>query len=120
MKTNVLITAVQVLKSGVNDKTKKAWTLFKYEINPITIEGASYTSFSSFTAHPEGPYEADLEVNVNGQWKNLREVSPMSPAGKKLADLERRVALLEKFISKGAGESSLPTVKVEDDLDVEF
>lgn len=120
MKTNVLITAVQVLKSGVNDKTKKAWTLFKYEINPIAIEGASYTSFSSFTAHPEGPYEADLEVNVNGQWKNLREVSPMSPVGKKMADLESRVARLEKYINnRGAGEASLPTVKV-DDADLDF
>jgi len=120
MKNNVNITAVQVLKSGVNDKTKKAWTLFKFEIDPITIEGASYTSFTAFNAHPEGKLEVDLEVNVNGQWKNLREVSPMSPAGKKLADLEKRVALLEKYISKGAGDSSLPTVKVEEDVDVEY
>ena len=95
MKTKLNITGVQPLKSGVNPKTQKAWTLFKYTIDSVLVDKEAYTSFTSFSGHENGEQEIDLEVNVNGQWKNLREVSAQSPLGKKLADLEKRVKALE-------------------------
>lgn len=117
MKTKTNVTGMQVLKSGINPKTNKAWTLFKYTIDPVTVDGESYTSFTSFTGHEEGAFEADLEVNVNGQWKNLREVAPQSPMGKKFADLEKRVAALEALTKKGKIEPEIPVINSDIDLD---
>lgn len=119
MKIKVNITGVQPLKSGVNPKTQRPWTLFKYTCDAIKVDGDAYTSFTSFTGHENGPTELDLEVNVNGQWKNLREAAVQSALGKKLADLEKRVAAVEKAVSSSKPVSYDEDVPVIGE-DVEF
>lgn len=115
MRRKVKIVGTEVLKSGVNAKTKKAWTLMKVHIDPITLEGTEYTSFSTFNGHKEGIEEVELEVNINGQWKNLREVMPKSAVAQKADDLEKRVTALEERVKKLEG-GTIPVIEEDEFL----
>lgn len=60
-------------KHGVNQRTNKAWTLYKYE-------DAEGVKFSSFTKWPEG-VEGELTYTEtpNGQWTN-RDIKDFKPS----------------------------------------
>lgn len=118
-KLKLTIEDVQVLKSGVNSKTGKAWTLFKFTIKPVKIGERVYANFTSFNGHEKGEVEVDVVEKMNGQWWNLNEDST-SRAGKletRLEQLERDVAELKKLAQRTNPE--IPVIN-EDEVDPEL
>lgn len=110
-RLKVSITGNRVIKSGPSKNGKGNWSLYEYELaHPVKVGNELFDKFTSFNAHPHADIDLDLEVRVNGKWKNLSETNAKSKLQIKFDEIERRLNTLEKALNTLGERATIKTV----------
>lgn len=110
-RLKVSITNNRVIKSGPSKNGKGNWSLYEYELaHPVNVDGELFNKFTSFNGHPHAEIELDLEVRVNGQWKNLSETNAKSKLQIKFDEIERRLNQIESILNRGVVQKPVDSV----------